>query len=192
MGYKELIAALRTEAGEETRKISADSREKSGRILEEAKREAEELRHGPLNEAERDLSGSRAKRFHEARLQAEASVQEAKREVVLRAVKRAGELLEERSTGKDRRRILQLILEEAVEGLDGGTIHVRPRDLKAVKEMASGIDGSFEVAPDKGLPWGVKVVSRDGLVEVDNTFPTRLNRFLALRGFEVAGDLFPD
>ncbi len=190
MGYEKLIASMVDETEAERKRILEKASQEATRILEAAEDEVESLRQGPLKEAERRLSGERMRRLHDARLKVESRLGEAKKEIMERVIKRAEEMVEDMISGRGRASCLKPLLAEAVEGMDGGTVYVRPEDRKLVEGIVSGLGGSFKVAAEEKMSSGLRFVSRDGLVEVDNTLPTRLRRYLSTGGAEVANLLF--
>lgn len=119
-------------------------------------------------------------------------VRKARGEVLDAVARRVLELAESRAGHPEWSEFLRRLVLEAGSGLAGGTIRVRPGDRATAAAAAAELPGTFRIEPDDALPPGVTVVSDDGLVEVDNTLPTRLQRYLVFQEAEVAGLLFPE
>lgn len=190
MGFEKLIASLVEEAKAEKENILRMAEEEAGRILDQANREKDTYRQGPLNEAGRRLSAEQSKKLHAARLEAAEKIRKAKIDLFDAVVKRVGEMTEEFSRKNGYSACLRGLIMEAAGSLDAGTIIVRPADAAVASKIAGGLKGTFEVATEKGMPPGVRVVSPDGLVEIDNTFPVRLARYMLHNEVEVMKQIF--
>ncbi len=192
MGLEELITSLTREAEDEKGRILDGARAEAAVILAAAERE----REGILNEVKRKASGSldaeRSRRLHGVRIQANARVRETKAEVVAQAARRALALADEHARSPGWRESLAGFLAEAVAGLDGGIVQVRPADEKEVQVLVTPLGKSFNVAPDGNMAPGVRVISRNGQVETDNTMATRLERWLVLGEDRIAALLFAE
>ncbi len=192
MGLEELITSLTREAEDEKGRILDGARAEAAVILAAAERE----REGILNEVKRKASGSldaeRSRRLHGVRIQANARVRETKADVVAQAARRALALADEHARSPGWRESLAGFLAEAVAGLDGGVIQVRPADEKEVRGLVTPLGKSFSVALDGNMAPGVRVISRNGQVETDNTMATRLERWLVLGEDRIAALLFAE
>jgi vacuolar-type H+-ATPase subunit E/Vma4 len=190
MGLEELITSLSREAEDEKRRILDGARAEAAVILAAGERN----RDGILDEVKRKASGSldaeRSRRLHGVRIQANAQVREAKVTVVAEASRRALALAEEHVRSAGWRESLAGLIAECVSGLDGGVVHVRPADEKEARKIVARLGKDFSVAVDEAMAPGVRVLSLNGLVETDNTLPTRLRRWLALGEDRIAMQLF--
>ena len=190
MSLEELIAALSREAAAERERILDGARGEAARLLAAAREEVERLRRGPRGEAARRLSAGRARKLHAARMGGQALVRKSMGETVDAVAARVLELAEELPQDGDHGRRLGELMAEAAAGVAAGTFTVRPPDLRQAEEAAARLGGAFGVVAEAGLPPGVRFVSADGLMEVDNTLPARLTAYLSLKEAEVAALLF--
>ncbi len=191
MSLEELITSLSMEAESEKENILLSAHEEAARILERTREEVEKIIRAPRSEAARRLAAERAKRLYAARVEGNGLIRRAQGEMVDGVRRRVLELVEDRARGREWDKCLRALVEEAASGMPGGVLRVRPRDLAAATAAAADLPGSFRVVADGEMPPGIRLVTDDNLMEVDNTFPTRLDRYLVLREAEVAGLLFP-
>ncbi len=136
------------------------------------------------------MANELARRSHAARVEASGLLRQAKQQAMEAAARRAAEAAEAFAATAAWPACLEELIREAADGLTSGTLVLRPRDAPAAGEIAGRLGGAFKVRTDPGMPAGVKVVDDDGLVEVDNTFPIRLARYLSFNESEVAALLF--
>lgn len=191
MSYRELIESLSLEAEEERRKLLESAADEATRIMEQARQELGRLPLGPMAEAEAKISADRAVRLLGARLEAEGELLRAKNDLIDSVRRRVVELWDEFAESPEYGDCFKQLLREATAGIEGGTVFVRPRDRK-LAAAALGNPASFSIETDAAMAPGVRVVSPDGRVEADNTFPARLARYLPWKEAEIARSLFGD
>lgn len=168
------------------------------KLLEEAKRKAEEIVRGAEGEAKRiveeaenkwrvGLEGERAKVINEARRRAELILSEARRKARLVLTQTKQELVAEifnaaysrvkSREGFDVRKSLEKLLDEALGYVKTPSkVIVNPKDRAIVEELVAK-RGLINVVVETSskIDGGLIVVSTDGEV-VDNTYGTRLQR----------------
>jgi vacuolar-type H+-ATPase subunit E/Vma4 len=190
MSLEELIVSLVNEAESEKGKILGQAEREAAGIMVQAEEEAARIRLGPKEEAARRVANERARRSHAARVEASGLISQARYQALELAARRAAEMAEAFTATPAWPAHLEELIREAADGLSSGALVLRPQDAAAAREIAGRLGGSFKVRTEAGMPAGVKILDDDGLVEVDNTFPIRLSRYLAFNESEVAALLF--
>jgi vacuolar-type H+-ATPase subunit E/Vma4 len=187
MALEDLLASLAGEAEEERDAILARGAAEAARILEEARLEAEHRRSGPAREKTRRAGALRSRLLHQRRQEAREAVRTVQRELLAslegEVLRQAAAFVREGAFDV----VLRLLILEAIRDLEGGAVRTSPDQMGAARRAMAGVPAGFVLEADPSLAGpGVLVVAGDGLVEVDNTLPVRLRRYLDAHQAEVA------
>lgn len=178
MGRRELLEALQREGQETMTAITARGAAEEERLRSAAEERREELLRE--HEQQRELLCSERKRTIMAGASREASLIRLRAEhlLSLRLHERARSCLRQLH-GDARERIFSALAAE-LPPLPWHTIRVAPDDTA----LASAQFPEATIIPDETVPGGLKALTTDGSLTVDNTLETRLER--------IWPDLLPD
>ena len=174
MPLEELLAALETEAAEESARTDRLAREESARIVAAARIEAQAIEEEAARADEAELALITEQQLAQARAAATAALRGAREELFgawfseLRA--RVAGL---RSNARYRSVVRSLVL-ESIAALPAATLlRVDPRDEALVSEITAELGLAIEVSAQLEVLGGIEVSSSDGRT-VRNTFEERL------------------
>ncbi len=175
----ELVRLLEQEARTEKEKALADARARAEAIIIAARQEAEETLAEARRRIEADQAQARTRAASTASLRAGALVLEAKDEAIRKVFERAEAELRAVVADPGRRRAaIRQLLREAAQGFAGGrvTAEIPPGDAQAVREASRDLGVEIEVRENPAVTDGVRLVSQDGRLVVENTVSSRLAR----------------
>jgi V/A-type H+/Na+-transporting ATPase subunit E len=175
----ELLNLLEKEARAEQDKVLAEARAKADEILAAARREAEEIVAAAQRRLVAEAAQARTQAASTASLRAAALVLVAKDEALRKVFEQAeAELRAAAAHAARRRMMLREFLREAAQALPPGraVVEAAPGDLAVVQELCRELGLDLEVRASTNVSDGVRLVSADGRVVVENTLASRLAR----------------
>jgi V/A-type H+-transporting ATPase subunit E len=187
---KRIVQRIREDSETQRKEILAEAQKKADEILAEAQKKAEALRRGILTKGSRETEMEKQRIIANAKLRERKLLLDAKEEAIQEAFGKAEERLRQARSEKEYSDALKRVIGEAIRSLGGGEVEVLTREddaqrlknglldeisreLKAELKAPLQITLSEETIETMG---GAIVRSRNGKVEVDNTFETRLER----------------
>lgn len=193
---EKIVNKINQDARSEASKIVGEAEEEAEKKKNEAESKSEEIYQEIIERYKREAGQEKQRIVANAKLQKRKEILDAREEVIQESFQKAREKLENLPS-KEYKKILENLILEAMEAIDGDAeVMVRKEDGKAVnknflqklsKEAGHNIEKSKENISAVG---GVVVRSKDGKIEVDNTFDTRLERYRGEMRREVAKILF--
>lgn len=178
MGGRELIGYLRSEGERKIDLLWEEAKAEAGRLMEQADTRVMRMREGFAALLEQTSAGQRQEMVSEARNTA--------RKILLTGERELSERLRALSEGSlpDLRNgeypgMFTLLAGEIPEH-QWGVVKVNPQDLGIATERFP----AAEIVPDEGIAGGLEVISRDGMISVDNTLKKRLEK--------AWGDILPE
>jgi vacuolar-type H+-ATPase subunit E/Vma4 len=188
MALDEMLAALEAETCTQCEEILAEARETAARVVEEAKRTAQQERALATARARESAEAAAVRITDEGALAAERLESAARARAVEAVFDRAAELIETAATGERAAEIAAALAREATAGLDGGVVVVRPAVADAVR---SALGDRFEVRAEADAAAGALVIADEGRLLRDDTMPTRLARVRERFAADVAASVAP-
>jgi vacuolar-type H+-ATPase subunit E/Vma4 len=177
MSQKELLEAISQQALIQTEKVAADAEESAASIIHRAESEISDIKDTVIDKARRSVASEEARIVNEARLESKKGMLAAKHELVDKVMAALRKSLEDLSRSKDYGKILNKLLKESLEGLEGQvTIRCRDEDRTMVEEAAAkaGLDVVLEKS-DSTLG-GIDVLWGDDRFIRHDTFESRLEK----------------
>lgn len=165
--------------------------EESGRIFyEEAKESIEKKINEEINKGKKEAELIRERKIAEAKVYAKRKILESKEQIIEDVFKKVYEKLKELTASKDKyKNIVKSLIKKSGINLGGrklkafifGSLNpLTPSDIKELEKIISektGVETTLEIVNAKNNSiGGVKVVSEDGRIEVDNTFESIIDR----------------
>ncbi len=170
MGQQELKEALQQEAEVRARQLWREAEDHVAKRREEIQAEVERLEQEAEQRLQAKIKTLRAELLQDAlgqaltcRLRSEVRLAE--------RLHRLAEACLAELTAKDRARLWPPLKAELPPG-EWGQVHAHPDDSEKAREEFPGAD----VVPDQAIAAGLRVVSEDQKVWVDNTLNSRLER----------------
>ncbi len=191
MALEEILRALEEEGDREIEEIKAKAQAQVDQIIEEARREAERLKKEEMEKSKRAAEGEAARIVNAARLFAKKEIIRAKEESIRKVVAEAQAKLDEVRKRKDYPQILQKLIAEAMEGVDGPVVvKVNPQDKELAEKLLADYQISYELKTDPGIKGGLQVQTKDEAIFINNTLESRLKKAVQLLKMEVTKILF--
>jgi vacuolar-type H+-ATPase subunit E/Vma4 len=188
----ELVIILEKEAASEIERVLAESRAQAERILTQATQEAQAFLAAQRQRVETERKAASVRAESAAQVKAAALILQAKDQAI-RDVFTAAEA-ELARVQQDKTRyaaVLRGLIREAAGGLSGRiTVEANPRDLELVKQAVRELKFDAEVKPADEVSGGVRLISDNGRLVVENTLASRVDRVRALLAPETAALLW--
>ncbi len=188
----ELVIILEKEAASEIERVLAESRAQAERILTQATQEAQAFLAAQRQRVETERKAAQVRAESAAQVKAAALILQAKDQAI-RDVFTAAEA-ELARVQQDKTRyaaVLRGLIREAAGGLSGRiTVEANPRDLELVKQAVRELKLDAEVKPADEVSGGVRLISDNGRLVVENTLASRVDRVRALLAPDIANLLW--
>jgi vacuolar-type H+-ATPase subunit E/Vma4 len=191
----ELMQLLEREARVEKDRVLGDARRRVEEIRTVAARQAEEIVATTRVRVEQEREQARTRAQSAASLRASALLLEAKDGAIRQVFERAAAEIERAAADPGRRRgLLRRLLEEAAQGIatEGATLEVAPGDVDAARDAARALHLPLEIRENAEVRDGVRLISKDRRIVVENTVASRLERTRSALVSRVAEILWGD
>ncbi|MFQ5574764.1 MAG: V-type ATP synthase subunit E [Terriglobia bacterium] len=176
MPLDDMLQVLDDEGKEQRADVKGKAKEEAGKILAEAKADAEQLKAERLEQFTGPLSREKAKILNEAKLESKQKLAEAKSRLLEKVQSRTQERITEFRKGPEWKRALQALVKEAAEGVPGkATVFVSPEDEAEAKTALSGLGEEYDLKVDENVV-GAVATSEDGRIRFVNTVEARIER----------------
>jgi vacuolar-type H+-ATPase subunit E/Vma4 len=189
MSLETILKAIEASGEHELAQLEQETEALVQQILAEAEQKAALRKDLARQTAVSPAAGERARRLHQARLEALHIVAAARDQLVTAALEQTRRCLMELRREPLYARVLQGLIEEAIralgdEELNSGTaeitkqpwLEIDPRDENLVREILLDLDLDLSTKATLSSWGGVAVYSGDGRIIVTNTLETRLER----------------
>ncbi len=179
MALEDILRALEDKAEVRIEAVQSDAQQRVAEISSEVERDADRTRRARLKKVEDAVRSEATAVIYSAQLKAKNELIKAQEETVDKAFSLAEQKLTELSKEERYKKILAVLVSEALEFFDGGEvlIQVRPDDRGLVETMMAEKQQPYRVS-DTPLEasGGLLISSPGGEVVVSNTFESRLGR----------------
>ena len=203
-GANKIVSSIMSEAQNKADIIIQEAEKEANLILEEGKLEANSEKEKILENAKKQSALKYQQLISEAKMNARRAELEAREEVIETAFKNAeGELQKiAASSSEEYKESLKKIIEEASVEIGGGdlVLSTKEDDVAKIKdsipalekeiEAKTGNKTTLEIGENIRTIGGALVKTKNGNVEVNNTFEARMLRFKKSLRSEVAHILF--
>lgn len=205
MAYQEnvnkIISKILEDARAQGGEIIARGKEEADRIIEDARQKAKRIEELALRDAGREAEQEKRRIMADATIKARKLKLAAREEVISEAFKRAEEELQKIAKSPSYAEILVKLAAQACTEIGGGKLEILVREedknlaqksLSRIEDPLnkSGLSAELSVASASiGSP-GAVVRTKDGKVEVANTFASRYERMRSSLRLEAAKILF--
>ena len=183
MSAEAILDAIEASGETEIAHLRAGTEARAQQILEEAERKAATIREQARRAALRPAAGERARRLHQAKLEALRSVGEVRTRLVEEALTETRQRLAGLRAEPDYPLILRRLVEEAIHALgdeksDGScpVLEIDPHDDGLLRRILDEPGPDLPIVPSLKCCGGVVARSGDGRIVVTNTLETRLER----------------
>jgi len=183
MSLEAILAAIDAAGQAEANRIRAEAESHARQTLDDARPKADSVWEEARRAALRPVAGERARRIHQARLEALRIVGETRERFLVEALNETRQRLAHLRAAPDYRPILRQLLIEAFDALgeeemSGGKpeLDVDPRDEALVRGLLAELDLDLPVVPSLDTWGGVVAHSGDGRIVVINTLEARFTR----------------
>ncbi len=189
MNLDEMLKALKAEATESGEAILAEARAQAKEILGEAKAQGEKLAAQSFEEAQQKLRFEKAKVLSAANFDVKKEVLQAKEEVLTQLFAKLTEQVSDVSSNEN---VIKKLADEALVKFKGQKVKVLvgKGQKNIVEKVLSGSAGAYEVDDSLGSIGGLKIISEDGRISIDNTIEGRIEKIKQIYETEITKDLF--
>lgn len=179
--------------------IIKEAEEKVSEIIKTAEEDSREVEDNIIQAASKEAELEKQRTIANAKLRARKMKLDAKEEAIKEAFRKAEKMLDKISNDSEYPQILENLIKESSLSIGSGDLEIllREEDRRLVKldKIAEKVGKEtnklrLSISPDGIKSLGVVVRTKDGKVEVDNTFGTRLDRMRAALRSKVAKVLF--
>lgn len=187
MSSEALLKAIETAGQEALAQLEQETSQRVEEILSDAKDTAESRRKEACQEAQRPLATERARRLHEARMEALKITAAARDKAAERLQAKVQSRLSKLRSNSEYRAIFRHLFEEAVQMLgeqeiaDSGngspempSLEIDGRDGELARDLLKQLDMEMDITTNLSSWGGVVVRSGDGRIVVTNTLEARL------------------
>ncbi len=183
MSLDAILAAIEATGETEAAHLRGEAEARARAILDEAERKAITVREDARRTALLPSSSERARRLHQAKLEALRTVGEIRHRLVETALAETRLHLMNLRADSNYPFLLHRLIVEAVEALGDAEPHdgrvvleIDPRDEVQVQHVLKDVDLDLQVVLSLNCWGGVVISSSDGRVVVTNTLESRLER----------------
>lgn len=203
-GANKIVSSIMSEAQSKADAIIQEAEKEASLILEEGEREAISEKEKILENAKKQSAMKYQQLISEAKMNSRRAELEAREEVIETAFKNAEEELQKIAAGssEEYKESLKKIIKEASVEIGGGdlVLSTKEEDTAKIKdtiptlekeiETETGNKTTLEIGENIRTIGGAVVKTKNGDVEVNNTFEARMSRFKKSLRSEVAKVLF--
>jgi V/A-type H+-transporting ATPase subunit E len=203
-GANKIVSSIMSEAQSKADAIIQEAENESSLILEEGEREAISEKENILENAKKQSAMKYQQLISEAKMNSRRAELEAREDVIETAFKNAEEELQKIAAGssEEYKESLKKIIKEASVEIEGGDLILSTKedDVAKIKdsipvlekeiEAKTGNKTTLEIGENIRTIGGAVVKTKNGDVEVNNTFEARMLRFKKSLRSEVAHILF--
>ncbi len=203
-GANKIVSSIMSEAQSKADAIIQEAEKEASLILEEGDREAISEKEKILENAKKQSAMKYQQLISEAKMNSRIAELEAREEVIETAFKNAEEELQKIAAGssEEYKESLKKIIKEASVEIGGGdlVLSTKEEDTAKIKdtlptlekeiETETGNKTTLEIGENIRTIGGAVVKTKNGDVEVNNTFEARMSRFKKSLRSEVAKVLF--
>lgn len=191
MALEHILKDMEEQAAENCRQIVKEAQERAEFILQEARDEAELIKAEAVKKATVNIDGEKARIVSGPKLQVKRELVKAKEEIIAHIFDSVSKELAGMSSSNGYAKVMGDLLDEALQGTNGTvSVHVRKQDEPLARDLLAGRKGQCEVSGTLDGLGGVRVVSTDGRLAVDNTIESRLEKARRLLRPDVTKTLF--
>ncbi|HML04478.1 MAG TPA: V-type proton ATPase subunit E [Methanobacterium sp.] len=203
-GANKIVSSIMSEAQSKADAIIQESEKEASLIMEEGDKEAISEKEKILENANKQSAMKYQQLISEAKMNSRRAELEAREEVIETAFKNAEEELQKIAAGssEEYKESLKKIIKEASVEIGGGelVLSTKEEDVAKIKdsiptlekeiETEAGNKTTLEIGENIRTIGGAVVKTKNGDVEVNNTFEARMSRFKKSLRSEVAQVLF--
>jgi len=203
-GANKIVSSIMSEAQSKADAIIQESEKEASLIMEEGDKEAISEKEKILENANKQSAMKYQQLISEAKMNSRRAELEAREEVIETAFKNAEEELQKIAAGssEEYKESLKKIIKEASVEIGGGelVLSTKEEDVAKIKdsiptlekeiETEAGNKTTLEIGENIRTIGGAVVKTKNGDVEVNNTFEARMSRFKKSLRSEVAKVLF--
>lgn len=191
MALEHILAALEEAFETEIAELQAKTAAEVAQIIADSEAKARAVHLDQIEAVQPRIHAERSQRINKARLDAQRTSLEARRELITAVLDTAQSQLAQirRRPGFDR--LLAALVLEVLDELGGSTrLEIDRRDIQLMAQCLDGLDGlDAPVAVDATLQsWGGVIGhSADGRITIDNTLEARFSQVQELCWGDIAG-----
>ena len=183
MSLEVILASIESSGKAEIDRLRSEAESRARQILEAAERKAAIVREEARRAALWPAAAERARRLHQAKLEALRTVGEIRQQLIETMLLETRRQLVELRADPDYALILRRLIAEALDALGEAELHdgrvvleIDPRDELHIRSIVNELDLDLQVVSSLQGWGGVVVTSGDGRIVVNNTLESRLER----------------
>ncbi|RLF58646.1 MAG: hypothetical protein DRN25_04975 [Thermoplasmata archaeon] len=187
-----ILEKIREDSEKEVERIIGEAKKKSEEIIKKSEKDGKKRYEELIIQGKKNAELEKQRIIANARLQAKKLILETKESIIEKTFSLAEKKLRDIVSSDEYESILRKLIEEAISSIPDKQLQIlcdeRDRELlrKIIKEFP-GVELSEENISTIG---GIIVKSKDGRIQVDNTFETRIERMRNDLRVKVARILF--
>jgi vacuolar-type H+-ATPase subunit E/Vma4 len=194
LALEDILRALEDKAGARIEAIQSEAQQRVAEILSEVEKDAARTKRARLKKVEDSVRSEATAIVYSASLKAKNELIKAQEETVDEAFRLAEARLSDLHNDQRYPRVLEVLLDEALEFFSGEVIlQVRPGDRELVERLMSQRQRQFRFSETPlDASGGLVVSSPGGEVVVSNTFESRLEKARDKLRLEISKTLFAE
>jgi V/A-type H+-transporting ATPase subunit E len=183
MSLDVILASIESSGEAEIDRLRREAESRTQQILEAAERKAAIVREEARRAALWPAASERARRLHQAKLEALRTVGEIRHHLIETTLSETRRRLADLRADPEYPRILRRLIAEAIDALGEAELHsgrgvleIDPRDELLLRHILADLGVDLQVVSSLHGWGGIVVTSGDGRVVVNNTLESRLER----------------
>lgn len=183
MSLEVILASIESSGEAEIDRLRSEAESRAQQILEAAERKAAIVREEARRAALWPATAERARRLHQAKLEALRTVGEIRNQLIETTLSETRRHLADLHADPDYPLILRRLIAEAVDALGEAELHngrvvleIDPQDERLIRHILDDLGVDVQVVSSLHGWGGIVVTSSDGRVVVNNTLESRLER----------------
>jgi V/A-type H+/Na+-transporting ATPase subunit E len=187
MAFEDLLKSVEESAQEKEQELRNTSAAAAGEIRERARKQADAIHKGHIDEANKSITTERNKLLYLAKAENKEQIIHVRETAFENAFREAESRLAGLRSDPKYPVVFEKLLKEAAGavGNEMFTVHVDPKDEALCKKTLSGLKLTGTVSPDLTTNGGVVVSLPGDSVVISNTVESRLLRARELRRIEI-------
>jgi V/A-type H+/Na+-transporting ATPase subunit E len=183
MSLEVILASIESSGEAEIDRLRSEAESRAQQILEAAERKAAIVREEARRAALWPAAAERARRLHQAKLEALRTVGEIRNQLIETTLSETRRHLVDLRADPDYPLILRRLIAEAVDALGEAELHngrvvleIDPQDERLIRHILDDLGVDLQVVSSLHGWGGIVVTSSDRRVVVNNTLESRLER----------------
>lgn len=191
MALEDMLRALTEEGEAECERALEQGKQRSSKVIEEARREAAETKEAHLKKAKLAFQAEKSRIINSANFFVKKEVIKAKEVLIADAFAEAEKRVGQIRQSSEYEAVFRKLAGEALANVEGeATVSVDKRDVELAKRVLDTMGKPYELKTDIECLGGLQVTTLDGRVTFVNTLDSRIAKATQFLKPAIAGVLF--